>query len=125
MQCYCCSRKLFKLCCEPILSGQQWASDAEQLMRSRYTAYVLKNVAYLLQTWHPDFRPNILQLNEADCPQWFDLTIKHVEVLSENTATVTFFAKYKINGKAYRMHEISRFEKNPEGRWLYLEGQLS
>lgn len=90
-------------------------------MRSRYTAFVLGLEAYLLQTWHPETRPVALNLNEDTPTKWLGLQVKHIKTISETTATVEFVARYKVAGKAGRLHELSQFERI-EGRWYYSVG---
>ena len=92
-------------------------------MRSRYAAYVLGDEAYLLATWHPDTRPATLDLTTAPPPRWLGLQVKAHRPLDAEHATVEFVARYKINGRAHRLHEISRFEKHA-GRWVYRDGDL-
>jgi len=89
-------------------------------MRSRYTAYVLELESYLLITWHPDTRPAALNLAEEPPVKWLGLQVEHVETSNTDTATVAFIARYKIKGKAERMHEISQFIRVNE-KWYYLE----
>lgn len=96
------------------------APDAGTLMRSRYSAYVLKLEAYLLATWHPSTRPATLEL-AADNAKWLGLEVKRHVQESADRATVEFVARYKIGGRAHRLHEISRFVRE-EGRWFYLDG---
>jgi len=93
------------------------------LMRSRYSAFVLKNEVYLLSTWHPSTRPQESLFNQ-DPTQWMGLTVKQFNEASDRlSATVEFVAIYKINGKAHRLHEISSFVF--EGKqWLYVDGQF-
>lgn len=107
-------------CCGRHLAGAP-APDAESLMRSRYTAFSLADEAYLLATWHPDTRPASLGLAEEAAPKWLGLKVRQHQVQDENHATVEFVARYKIAGRAFRLHEISRFEKLA-GRWYYLDG---
>ena len=57
MLCPCHSDHLFAECCQPLLDGKTMAATPEQLMRSRFSAYVLHNWHYLLKSWHPDSRP--------------------------------------------------------------------
>lgn len=90
-------------------------------MRSRYTAYVLGLEDYLLQTWHADTRPAALNLAEDQAIKWLGLQVKHAEIINESTATVEFVARYKVGGKAERLHELSQFLRL-EGRWYYLVG---
>lgn len=92
-------------------------------MRSRYSAYVLENAAYLKSTWHPDYLPTDFQLEEQAKTQWLGLSVKHTEMSDSNHAIVEFVARYKINGRAYRLHEVSRFVRE-QGRWYYLDGVL-
>ena len=92
-------------------------------MRSRYTAYVLGLEDYLLQTWHPDTRPSSLDLAKEPPTKWLGLEIKRSAMTGPDTATVEFFARYKIAGKAYRLYELSRFV-SMESRWYYLAGSF-
>ena len=92
-------------------------------MRSRYVAYELGLEPYLLATWHPSTRPAELKLDEDPPPRWLGLTIKRHEVQDENNAIVEFVARYKIGGRAYRLHETSRFVRE-DGRWFYVDGEI-
>ncbi len=96
------------------------APTAEALMRSRYSAFVLKLPDYLLATWHPSTRPTSLDLNDAGL-KWLGLAVKTFEVQDDTHATVEFIARSKQGGRAHRLHEVSRFLWE-EGRWFYLEG---
>lgn len=113
-----CGAAHYTDCCRPYHEGLH-ATQATLLMRSRYSAYVLRLEDYLLDTWHPRTRPDRLDLTN-DQTRWLGLQIKH-QTAEKNTATVEFIARYKISGRAYRLHEISQFvfEQN---RWFYLEG---
>lgn len=93
------------------------APDAVSLMRSRYSAYVLKLADYLLATWHPDTRPATLEMTDE---KWLGLQIKGWDT---EAGTVEFVARYKIAGRAYRLHEISRFTQE-DGRWYYTDGSF-
>lgn len=92
------------------------------MMRSRYSAYVLKLEDYLLATWHPGTRPATLEL-AADNTRWLGLEVKKHAVEPADCATVEFVARCKTGGRAHRMHEISRFVRE-EGRWFYVEGEF-
>ncbi|MDO9206325.1 YchJ family protein [Methylotenera sp.] len=118
--CRCESKKPYSACCEAYHHGLA-APTAEALMRSRYTAYVLGLENYLSKTWHPATRPASLNLTEDPTIKWLGLQIKYMEITGETTATVEFVARYKIAGKAERLHEISQFVCL-EGCWYYLTG---
>jgi len=98
-------------------------------MRSRYSAYALlsKNPNlqnYLLQTWHPDTRPQ--HLDTESTIKWLGLQVKRYQLVDAVNAIVEFVARYKytdnLGGKAERLHETSRF-KRIENRWFYLDGE--
>jgi SEC-C motif domain protein len=91
-------------------------------MRSRYCAFVLREESYLLATWHPDTRPGMVRLGGQQ--RWLGLSIRATEGggPDELTGIVEFVARFKVDGKGHRLHEISRFEKI-EGRWFYLDGK--
>lgn len=120
--CPCGSARTLADCCGRYHAGVP-APDAESLMRSRYSAYVLGLEAYLRATWHPDTCPASLALNETPRPQWLGLTMKAHAPQDATHATVEFVARYKLNGRAFRLHETSRFEQ-VDGRWLYVDGVI-
>ncbi len=92
-------------------------------MRSRYTAYTLQREDYLLATWHPSTRPAALGLAEDIAPKWLGLEVKRHEQQDDEHASVEFVARFKIQGRAHRLHETSRFVKE-HGRWLYVDGDI-
>ena len=120
--CPCGSGCTLAACCGRFHAGEA-APDAETLMRSRYSAYVLGLEEYLLATWHPATRPAALDLDAVPRTQWIGLTVKAHTPLDATHATVEFIARYKLNGRAFRLHETSRFER-VDGRWLYLDGEI-
>lgn len=95
------------------------APTAEALMRSRYTAYVLGLHGYLLETWHPNTRPAVI---DADPPglRWLGLEVRDCMEITADQATVEFIARSKLGGRANRLHETSRFER-VNNRWFYLD----
>ncbi|MBL4866947.1 MAG: SEC-C domain-containing protein [Pseudomonadales bacterium] len=121
--CYCDSGTVFEKCCEPYLKGISIPGTAEQLMRSRYTAYALWDEQYLINTWHSRTRPTNKRVESNDV-KWHRLKVK--EVLSggvnDNSGEVVFQAIYKVNGKAHKHNERSIFEKE-EGVWRYVDAK--
>ena len=95
------------------------APTAEALMRSRYTAYVLVLHAYLLETWHPNTRPAVIEADPAGL-RWLGLEVRNRMDISANQSTVEFIARSKLGGRAHRLHETSRFER-VNNRWFYLD----
>lgn len=92
-------------------------------MRSRYTAYVLHNTDYLLATWHVSTRPASLELTTAT--KWLDLKLVATRAggPKDTEGSVEFIARYKIHGKAHRLHETSRFIRQQD-RWFYVAGEI-
>jgi SEC-C motif-containing protein len=98
------------------------AGAAEQLMRSRYSAYVLGARDYLLATWHPSTRPPSSSLEDHGGTHWLGLVVKRHEQSAKDEAIVEFVARYRIGGApAVRLHETSRFRRE-NGCWYYLDG---
>ena len=97
----------------------------EQLMRSRFTAYNMKNDAYLLDSWHSSTRPISVSAENELPVKWVDLKIVDAPSVTpdDTTAIVEFIARFKVNGKAEQMHECSEFIKEG-GRWFYLKGKV-
>lgn len=108
-------------CCGPYHAGERVAPDAEALMRSRYSAFVLGLVPYLNETWHATTRPADLTL-EPD-QKWLGLEVKRHKPVDDTHAEVEFVARSRMGGRGMRLHETSRFVRE-DGRWLYVDGDL-
>jgi SEC-C motif-containing protein len=121
--CPCGSHLAFAACCGRYLDSDLPAPSAEALMRSRYTAYTLGREDYLRATWTPATCPADLQLASEPQPKWLGLDVKRHEVQDACHATVEFVARYKVGGRAHRLHELSRFVRE-DGRWLYVDGDI-
>ncbi len=118
--CPCGQALIYARCCGRYHAGEA-ATDAEALMRSRYSAYVVKDVDYLLASWHPETRPETLSLEDApgQRTQWLGLDVKRHVVTGADTAEVEFIARYRVGGgSAVKMTEHSRFQRI-DGRWYY------
>ncbi len=128
LPCPCGLKARYADCCGRFHEGPQrlQAPDAEALMRSRYSAYVLDRLDYLRDTWHPDTRPEL----EPNPPglRWLGLEVRQHQRLDARHATVEFVARSKLGGRAHRLHEHSRFEQLAEDgappRWVYRDGDL-
>ena len=116
-----CGLSTYDQCCEPLHQGEQRATDAQKLMRSRYSAYVLGLEDYLRTTWHPSTCPSEKIVSDEPT-QWLELKIKNHSLADDGlSATVEFIAIYKVNGKAHRLHEISSFVYE-HNQWFYVDG---
>ena len=127
-----CGGPSLAACCGPYLAGAAVPPSAETLMRSRYTAYTLGNEAYLHATWHASTRPADAIVSSDEKLQWLGLEVKSALRLrqrkvnpADNEDFVEFVARCRVNGRGQRLHEVSRFlrEPSPEGpRWYYVDG---
>lgn len=113
-------RLAYQDCCGPLLETDAFAPDAQSLMRSRYSAFVLERRDYLLRTWHVSHRPGLLEFDPG--VKWLGLDVRQHRVLDDSHAEVEFIARQKpAGGPAVRLHERSRFIRE-DGRWLYVDG---
>jgi len=124
-QCPCCSGRQFEDCCSPVLHDQSLATTAEQLMRSRYTAFTLANNDYLIKSWAVQTRPEEIQ-TEDDSTQWLGLEIEECEngKPADATGSVTFTASFLSGGHLCKLHEKSVFIRE-DNLWYYLDGETS
>lgn len=121
-RCLCASGDTFAACCGPVLDGAP-APTAERLMRSRYTAFVREDGAYLLRTWHPETRPETITFE--DDLEWRRLVI--VDRVAggpfDTEGVVEFEAFWRQGGARGSLHERSRFVR--ENRtWFYVDGDI-
>lgn len=123
--CPCGSEAAYAACCARWHHGPQRlrAPDAAALMRSRYSAFVLDELQYLLDTWHPDTRPAALEPNPPGL-KWLGLQVRAHAVQDADRATVEFVARSRLHGRASRLHETSRFVRGADGIWRYLDGDI-
>jgi SEC-C motif-containing protein len=121
-RCPCLSGEVFAACCGRFLSGAADAPTAEQLMRSRYTAFVVGDAEYLLATWHPSTRPDDLELDPT--LRWLRLDVLRRERGGplDRDGIVEFRALYRHEGVRGEQHEESAFRREG-GRWRYLSGR--
>lgn len=96
------------------------APDAQALMRSRYSAFVLERGDYLLATWHASKRPSKISFDPG--VKWLGLEVRDFKVIDADHAEVEFVARQRDrSGRAVRLHERSRFVRE-DGRWYYVDG---
>lgn len=111
-------------CCGRYLADFEGAPapDAEALMRSRYSAFVLERADYLLATWHASTRPAELAFEPG--VKWLGLEVREHKPIDATHAEVEFVARQRDRtGRAVRLHERSRFVREA-GRWYYVDGNL-
>jgi SEC-C motif-containing protein len=112
----CCGRYLDHFDTAP-------APDAESLMRSRYTAFVLERADYLLASWHASHRPASIGFDPG--VKWLGLEVRSHRQTDDAHAEVEFVARQKSPGSpAVRLRERSRFVREA-GRWFYVDGDAA
>ena len=112
----------YEECCGRFHRGAANAPTAELLMRSRFAAFAVQDEAYLLRTWHPETRPPAVAFDPFQ--RWTRLEILETTGGSQfhTEGTVRFRAHYRERGRAGVQEEDSRFGRDGEGRWVYLDG---
>jgi len=118
LACPCGLGEDYDSCCGRYHRGAP-APTAEQLMRSRYSAFAVGDAAYLLRTWHPSARPRTLELDPR-C-RWTRLAVLDTDggKLFDAAGTVSFRAMYVLDGQRHVLAETSRFVREGK-RWFYL-----
>jgi SEC-C motif-containing protein len=116
-----CGAVAYASCCERFHRGAL-PETAEQLMRARYSAYVLGEWEFLHRTWDERTRPSLAELQGDGDTQWLGLEVRR-HAAQQDQASVEFVARFKVKGRAHRLHEVSRFERN-QGQWYYVDGSF-
>ncbi len=117
--CPCGSGKPFEDCCGRFIVRGESPQTAEELMRSRYTAFVFNDLNWIRLTWAHEKCPEDVSCSPSI--KWIDLTVKSHKRIDETHATVEFVARARDGATgAFRMHAVSRFEKR-DGRWFYVD----
>jgi len=118
--CFCGSDQPFSKCCAPIINGIANAASAEKLMRSRYSAYVVADVDYLIASTHSSERHSLIRKEITDWAK--SNSWKGLEIIKADTFTVEFKANFRNrSGKLETHHEKSTFVYEG-GNWFYKDG---
>ena len=126
--CPCNSGKPFNYCCRPIVEGQKPASTAEALMRSRYTAFALGAIDYLIDTTAPEKRSADdaeMLAEQVKYTNWVGLKIlsKDKGERADTTGMVEFEAAFETEDQSGTLYERSNFRKDND-HWLYVDGEV-
>ncbi|MEH6471911.1 MAG: YchJ family protein [Halopseudomonas sp.] len=127
--CPCGSLVSYQQCCQPAINGSRPAATAEALMRSRYSAYALGEVDYLIATTHPDFRQGLNRqslLEDKQQIRWLQLQIISAQAGAhdDDQGEVSFIATFSEQGHFAALQERSRFLRIDQ-RWYYCDGHTS
>jgi SEC-C motif-containing protein len=123
--CPCGLSRPYNECCGSIINSKTEAATCEELMRSRYVAFVKANVDYLLRSHCSKTRP--LKERKAiekwtKSVDWMGLTVLNTEAggVSDDVGYVEFRALFVEAGKMQEIHENSRFKRENK-KWVYVE----
>ncbi|WP_087483604.1 YchJ family protein [Brachybacterium massiliense] len=126
-RCPCGSGDIFGACCAPVLRRERRAATAQALMRSRYTAFAVRDLEHLLDSWHPSTRPGREELEDSltSDVRWLRLQVLATEQGGpfDDAGTVEFVASSKSAQGRQEQHEISRFVRE-DGAWYYVDGDV-
>ncbi|MCP4716181.1 MAG: YchJ family protein [Deltaproteobacteria bacterium] len=126
-QCPCGSERGYAECCEPLIKGERAAETAEELLRSRYSAYSKTEVSYIVKTTHSD---HLKDTDEASIRAWSENSVwekLEVEAASaggpdDTEGTVEFYAHYTEKGARKIHHELATFKK-VDGTWYFYDAE--
>ncbi len=125
--CPCGSTVEYASCCRAVIKGERAAATAEELMRSRYSAYVKKEIPYILTSLHPDHRNDYDEKSSrawAERAEWHGIRI--LKTLKggagDSEGEVEFSVTYTENGFRQEHHELSSFKKE-KGTWFFTIGK--
>ncbi|PKI18016.1 YchJ family protein [Colwellia sp. 12G3] len=122
MLCPCGSTLLFNACCQLFITQKQYPSTAEQLMRSRFSAYATKKGQYIFDTYGatPQLKQSVTEIQAwADECLWLALVVHHT-----TESTVEFSAYYVVDNTLCELREKSNFSLE-QGRWRYIDGDIT
>ena len=124
--CPCTSKLTYDRCCQPFIEGKKVPETAVLLMRSRFSAYAVAKVDYLLKTTEATERAKIDRDDLTNyCRNVKCVSLKIVSAEKggpgDETGTVKFHASLQVQGKRQLHIELSRFVRE-EGAWVYVDG---
>ena len=127
MTCHCGKGESFKTCCGPFLAREKKASSADELMRTRYSAFVEGDIDYIMDTHDPDTVGQIDRdsteawAKESD---WISMEILDTErgEGEDNFGRVDFCATYKLKGSKVEHRESATFRQH-NGVWMFTDGE--
>ncbi len=127
--CPCTSKLAFDKCCQPFVEGRRLPATAVQLMRSRFTAYALGKVDYLIETTAAAKRGEIDRTDlAAYCASIACVGLKIVATeqggAGDQEGVVKFHASLSHNGKRHLHVERSTFIRE-DGAWRYVDGETN
>lgn len=121
MLCPCGSRLLFNACCQLFISDKKIPASAEQLMRSRFSAYATSNAQYIFDTYESSQRE---KQSVAEIKAWADECLWLALVIHESHQNIVeFSAFYVVENTLCELREQSNFTLE-QGHWRYIDGDI-
>lgn len=122
--CVCNTGKPYQLCCRPFHTKEFFPDTAEELMRSRYSAYALHLKSYLLETWHSSTRPGDFEFENGLSWQRLIINGRKKGHKNHKEGWVSFTAFFQIGLEAGQLQEKSYFMRDSAGHWCYVDGDI-
>jgi SEC-C motif domain protein len=122
--CPCGSGDNFADCCQPIINGTRESQKAEELMRARYSAFVMGAIDFIVASTHSRTRKEIdldFVREWSETSTWHGLEILEIKDVNENKAFVSFEARFTQKGEDQTHREKSLFERE-DGQWRFVTG---
>jgi SEC-C motif domain protein len=122
--CFCGTNKDYAECCEVFISGKELPATPEQLMRSRYSAYVQANIEYIQNTMLAPANINydpVFAREWAQAAKWERLDVSHSSMRGDK-GFVKFAAHFSMNNEELVIDELSEFDR-VNGKWFYVNGK--
>ena len=128
-ECPCGSGSLLEACCEPFIEGRDAPETAEQLMRSRYTAYAMGHVGYIVSTHDPrtrraGLRESVEKWTRSARFVGLEIIATEAGGAEDSAGLVEFEARFEEGGEPHTLRERSRFRKH-RGRWVFCSGSTA
>lgn len=129
MQCPCGSGSTLDACCGLVIADLSRAETAEQLMRSRYTAFATHEVDHIMASHDPANRGELDRNSTEEWSkraEWLGFELVGVEAggKDDEEGTVEFIARYRFKGDELAHHEVASFRK-VDGQWYFVDGEMA
>lgn len=118
-RCPCGSGHRYDSCCGRLHRGDARATTAEQLMRSRFSAFSVGDADYLRSTWQAANRPSRVRFDPGHVWVRLDIVDTSGGGPLDTEGIVEFDAHYEHDGVAGVLHERSAFTRE-DGAWSYV-----
>ena len=122
--CPCGSGRSFAECCEPVINGTRESETAEELLRARYSAFVVGEIDFIVASTHSSTRKEIdlaFVRDWSETSTWHGLEILETKPVNDDKTLVSFECRFTQKGADQTHREKSLFERE-DGQWRFVTG---